>query len=82
MESAPYYGGLFGLQKREYLARWFPTNGDKNQQVWFSERKFSDVEKRRLAGDTQASAKRDSASVPSVNANTYYSSTQSISKES
>jgi hypothetical protein len=71
--TVQYFGGGFGPPRTEdILPRWFPTNGDGKQQVWFSECKFSDVEKSRLIEDTQASTKRDSASFPSVNANTYY----------
>ena len=44
---------VFWVFKSEsILPRWFPTNGDRNQQVWFSDRKFSDFEKNRLAEDT------------------------------
>ena len=60
--------GHFDDPKSEsILPRWFPTNGNRNQQVWFSDRKVSDVEKNRLMEDTQTSTKMVSASVPSVN---------------
>jgi len=50
-------GSFRAFKNENILPKWFPPTGDRNQQVWFSDRKFSDVEKRRLAGDTQGSTK-------------------------
>ncbi len=46
MKPPQYNRDLLVFKSDSILPRWFPTNGDGKQWVWFSERKFLDVEKK------------------------------------